>query len=131
MVCLVTRRVKLELAALGLLIAGCAGCSPTEPSGASDGVTIYQHPNYRGDSRRFAGDERDLKAVVGCSGGSWDDCISSMRIPEGWQATVYEDPNYRGGFSTFTSDVPDLDRVMGPCSGDWENCISSIRVSRQ
>jgi hypothetical protein len=55
----------VRAAATASLIAGCLGCSPTEPSGASDGVTIYQHPNYGGDSRRVAADERDLKDTVG------------------------------------------------------------------
>ena len=60
----------------------------------------------------------------------WDDCISSIKVPEGWRATIYEDPNFRGGSLTITADIPDLDRVMGPCNGDWENCISSIRIFR-
>lgn len=121
----------VRIAAIGLLTTDCVGCSPTRPSGSSEGVTIYEHPNYRGDSRTVGADERDLEDVVRSPDISWDDCISSIRVPEGWQATIYEHPDYRGGSSTITSDIPDLDRVMGPCSGDWENCISSIRVSRR
>ena len=119
-------------ASMGLFSAVCDGCSPTRPSGASEGVTVYQHPNYGGGARRLAADERDLKDVVGpCSDNRWwDDCISSIRVPEGWRATIYEDPNFRGGSLTITADIPDLDRVMGPCNGDWENCISSIRIFR-
>ena len=125
-----TRLVRT--ASIGLLFAGSVGCSPTRPSGAGEGITVYQHPNYGGDARRLGADERDLKDVVGpCSDYRWwDDCISSIKVPEGWRATIYEDPNFRGGSLTITADIPDLDRMMGPCNGDWENCISSIRIFR-
>jgi len=98
-------------------------------------VTVYQHPHDRGDAWTFGADERDLEDVVGpCQvfegRGSWDDCISSIRVPEGWRATVYEHPNYRGESLTVTSDIPDLDDVRGPCGNDWDDCISSIRVFR-
>lgn len=120
-------------AAMGLLATGLQTCSPMRPSGASEGITAYQHPRYDGDARRLAADERDLDDVVGPCGGeqrSWDDCISSIRVPEGWRAIVYEDDNYRGESLTVTSDIPDLDNVRGPCGNDWDDCISSIRVFR-
>jgi len=121
----------LRAAAVAVLALAVAACSPTGPSGAADGATIYEHPNYGGDARRLGADERDLKDVRGpCGERWWDDCVSSIRVPQGWNVTIYEDPNFRGGSLTITSDVPDLDRVNGPCSGDWENCVSSIRVSR-
>lgn len=126
------RSQRVLAVAIGFLLVGGAGCSPTGPSGASEGVTIYEHPNYGGAARRLGADERDLKDVVGPCASQlwWDDCISSIRVPQGWSATIYEHPNYRGGSLTVTSDIPDLDRVMGPCSGDWENCVSSLRVLR-
>ena len=128
------RRVPqfVRAAAFGLVLVVSAGCSPTGPTGPSEGVTIYQHPNYGGAARRLATDVRDLDDVSGpCSDQSWwDDCISSIQVPPGWSAIIYEDPDYRGGSLTVTSDIPDLDRVMGPCGDDWENCISSIRVVR-
>ena len=127
---------RIGAAGAGLLVAVCVGCSPTRPSGATEGVTVYEHPRYGGDARRLAADERDLKDLRGPCGtsaytsGWWDDCISSIRVQAGWSATIYEDPNFRGGSRTITADTPDLDRVSGPCGDDWENCISSIRVFR-
>ena len=124
---------RSSVAGVGLLVAVCVGCSPTRPSGASEGVTVYEHPRYGGDARRLAADERDLKDLRGPCGTSmwWDDCISSIRVPDGWSATIYEDPNFRGGSLTISADTPDLERVSGPCGDDWENCISSIRVFRR
>ena len=121
-----------RVVAFGCVLGVSAGCSPTGPTGSSEGVTIYEHPNYGGAARRFATDVRDLDDVRGpCSDqGWWDDCISSIRVPPGWSAIIYEDPNYRGGSLTVTADIPDLEHVMGPCGDDWENCISSIRVVR-
>jgi hypothetical protein len=78
----------------------------------------------------------DLRS--GCSKGTgidvhvnFDDCISSIKIPQGFTVTVYEDPRYRGESVTFTSDIADLDDVKGPCGDDFDDCISSIRIRRQ
>jgi hypothetical protein len=123
-----------------LLIGGC-GAGPTDPSATKeqDGVTIYQHPRFKGISQVLRTDVEDLDDLTGgCNDdgrydfySDFDDCISSIRIPPGWRVTVYEDPRYRGASATFTSDVPDLDDVRGPCGDDFDDCISSIRVSRQ
>jgi hypothetical protein len=134
-----TRRPTWYLATT-LLISGCGG-SPTAPSAADreNGVTIYQHPQFKGISRVLLTDVADLDDLSGgCNQDGqydvtfdFDDCVSSIGIPPGWRVTVYEDPRYRGASATFTSDVPDLDDVRGPCGDDFDDCISSIRVSRQ
>jgi peptidase inhibitor family I36 len=125
--------------ATALFISACGG-SPSAPSDAASGggVTIFEHPKFKGVSQVLLTDVEDLDDVPGCSKGgpyvftfNFDDCISSIRVPPGWRVTVYEDPRYRGASVTFTSDVPDLDDVRGPCGDDFDDCISSIRVSRQ
>ncbi len=123
-----------RIAAVGLIVLGSAACDTS--TGPSDGVTVFEEPGYQGDSRTFDGNEFDLEEVRGpCNGttstdGDWDDCMSSIRVPAGWEITVYEDPNYEGGSRTFLNDVSDLEFESGPCGDDWENCVSAIRVSR-
>ena len=126
--------------ATAVFIGGCGG-SPTAPSAADreNGVSIYADPRFRGRSELLLKDVEDLDDLKnGCDKGgafsfsiNFDDCISSIHVPQGFRVTVYEDPHYRGDSVTFTSDVQDLDDVKGPCGGDFDDCISSIRVSRQ
>ena len=100
------------------------------------GVTVYEHPDFGGDSRTFDGPAFDLDDLRGpCFGfvdnfGDWDDCISSIRVPSGWEAVVFEHDEYEGESLTVTSDIRDLDDVRGPCGNDWDDCISSLRVRR-
>ena len=121
--------------ALGFQIA-CGG-NPTQPSPTS-GVTVYQHPNYGGDSFMFVNDFPDFNALRGpCEiqgpfalvpTASWKNCVSSVKITAGWTAIGFE-RDYAGQELTITSDIRDLDDVGGPCGGDWDDCILSIRVS--
>ena len=67
----------------------------------------------------------------GGAGADWDDCISSIRIPSGWEITVFEHDQYSGTSTTFTADVPDLHLQMGPCGNDWDDCISAIQVRQR
>ena len=124
----------------GLIAAvsgSCGKSSATAPSTtlANSLVTIYQDPEFRGNSRALMGDIVDLDNAAGpCGagvGGDWDDCISSIRIPTGWEVTVYQDDNYGGASATFTADVTDLERRPGPCSDGWDDCISSIRIRQR
>jgi len=125
---------------IGLSISACGG-SPNAPSTVApgDGITIYEHPKFRGNSMVLTADVEDLDDLHdGCykenglgSHVNFDDCISSIRIPQGFSVTVYEDPRYRGKSVTFTADVADLDDVQGPCGDDFDDCISSIRIRRR
>jgi hypothetical protein len=122
--------------ALVLLLASCGDGPPTGPSGISEGIILYEHPNFSGAFKVLTNNVSDLDDLeLGCtkSAGAfvtdinWDDCVSSIRVAPGWSVTVYEDPRYHGDSSTFTSDVADLDEVRGPCDGSFDDCISSIR----
>ena len=116
------------IAALG---AACSDDDPTAPTGTT--VVIYQNPDFRGDSRVVNGSLSDLDDIPGCggAGADWDDCISSIRIPNGFEVTVFENDQYSGASMTFTSDVPDSDSQRGPCGDDWDDCISSIQVRQR
>ena len=57
-----------------------------------------------------------------------NDCISSIRIPNGWSITIYDEDNYTGNSMVLTTDTPDLHNVRGPCGDDWDDCIASIQV---
>ncbi len=123
------------LIAVGLLAVANAACDddgPTMPTGQT--VVIYQNTNYRGDSRVLAaGNQPDLDDLPGCggAGADWDDCISSIRIPAGWEITVFEHDDYEGTSAIFTSDLPDLHQQTGPCGNSWDDCISSIQVRQR
>jgi peptidase inhibitor family I36 len=119
----------------GLLAVSSLACdddSTTMPTGQT--VVIYQDTNYRGDSRvLITGNQPDLDDLPGCggAGADWDDCISSIRIPSGWEITVFEHDQYSGTSATFSADIPDLHLQMGPCGNDWDDCISSIQVRQK
>jgi peptidase inhibitor family I36 len=127
--------LKHRLVAVSILAIASVACdddSPTMPTGQT--VVIYQNTNYRGDSRVLAaGSQRDLDDLPGCggAGADWDDCISSIRIPSGWEITVFEHDDYQGASAIFTSDIPDLHQQMGPCGNEWDDCISSIQVRQR
>lgn len=124
---------RLTCLAVALWLASCD--THTGPS-ESRGITVYEHPDYEGASRTLDGNVWDLDDVRGpCFGffdsddvGDWDDCISSIRVPPGWEAIVFEHDEYEGETLTVTTDIADLDDVRGPCGDDWDDCISSIQV---
>jgi hypothetical protein len=119
---------------VGLLAAACVSCSDDGPTTPTDmNIVIYQDTNFRGDSRVVLGNAPDLDDLPGCggAGADWDDCISSIRVPSGWEITVWEHDNYSGASMTFTSDVPDLHQVRGPCGDDWDDCISAFQARQR
>ena len=124
-------------------IASFLAACDDDHTGASEGITLYEHPDYEGDSVTLAGGFSDFDDLRGpcnptidpISGmprgdGDWDNCISSVLIDPGWEATVYEHDEYEGDFLVITGNIADLDDVRGPCGDDWDDCISSIRLRR-
>ena len=66
-------------------------------TGPSEGVTLYEHPNFGGGARTFDGSFSDLDFIEGPCGsvdfadeGDWENCASSVRVSPGWEATLYE-----------------------------------------
>lgn len=44
------------------------------------GVTLYRDRDFRGESRQLTGDARSLAAISGSCDGSFNDCVSSLRV---------------------------------------------------
>ena len=132
-------RRGMNFAAL-LLALGAVGCDLTGPT---EGVTLYAHASYDGDHYNFVGDVASLHPLEGpdCTRSGWNDCASSMRVAEGWQAIVYEHTDFRGDSLVVSSDIPDLRNygsrscvplidldVFDLVRDTWDDCISSIRI---
>ncbi len=126
----------LALACAVVLVVAAIACD-NDQTGATEGVTLFEHPNFEGDSITLAGGFSDFDDLRGpCNGtsttsGNWDDCPSSIRVDSGWRATIFEDPDYQGEGLEILGDIADLEDVRGPCGDDWDDCISSIQVSRR
>ena len=63
---------------------------------------MYQHPDFRGDSYTFVRDFNNFDDLRGPCGtvdppvASWDDCVSSLKIAEGWEAIAFERDDFGG-----------------------------------
>ena len=130
----------LALSAMLVALCACGSALPTQPVVAfGEGVTLYPDSLYRGERVTLGGDVADLSKLRGpCSENedsnppsACDDCVSSLRVPDGWAAIVFRDRNFSGASATYTADVPDLDLVPGPCRPGFNDCVSSIKVFRQ
>lgn len=124
----------LSAVAIAIAIAAC-GSQPLGPTPVDQGIIVYVHSGFRGTSQQVGIDVPDLGKVEGpCQidenggGGSWNDCISSIRVLPGWHARIYGDKNFKGAVLDVTADVPDLEVIRGDCSGNYNDCVSSIRV---
>jgi beta/gamma crystallin len=105
--------VSLGLACAVLLAAPAARAQSRR--GNSNGVVIYQDPNFNGKSQSFSGDVSDLRTV------DLNDQVSSIQIPNGQQWEVCQDINFQSRCQTLSSSVSDL-RTIG-----WDDSISSLR----
>ena len=122
-----------------LLLPGCsADLRPLGPTPPGEGIVIYIRSNFVGSSQALDVDVPDLSRVEGpCVEGeeersaTWSDCISSLRVTEGWSVTLYEDRDYRGSSVTLTADTPTLRDIPGPCDDSFNDCVSSITVARR
>lgn len=78
-------------------------------------LCFYTKPNYRGSA--FCTTENQLWLNR-----RWNDRISSVQIPEGYQVTLYSRWAFRGISSILTSNTPKLQRL--------NNRVSSIRIEK-
>ena len=139
------RKCRQAFVLAGLtLFAGCQQQSlPTAPAELTSGIVIFEHANYMGASAYVTEDLKNLEDVKGpcvkteSSGETtttkyvWGDCISSIRVAQGWRASAYRNDGYSGDRFDVTGDVPNLQLVPGDCSkGGFNDCISSIRLIR-
>jgi hypothetical protein len=87
------RRGLLAGAAV-VIASACETELPAGPDQLSEGIIIYEHAGFAGDSAHLTGDVDDLSwskgrcyhysaGGAGCSSSStcdWNDCISSIRV---------------------------------------------------
>ena len=103
--------------------AGFAG-RPRPGERQEDRVCVYQHSEYRGNSRCFdAGDEVPNLRDIG-----WNDGISSIRTFGRTRVAVYEDAGFEGQRLIVEEDIPDLTQISAGGRGNWNDRISSLRV---
>jgi hypothetical protein len=116
---------------LALLLAGCS--SPAAPSPDLEAVIIFEHRDFKGAWKALSDHVRDLEDIdEGCYHSDdalhFDDCVSSIRIPEGWRVTIFEDPRFQGARTILMADETDFRNLAGPCGRDFDDCVSSIRI---
>lgn len=84
----------------------------------ADGVTVYEHCDFKGNSRTLRpGKYRSLRDV-----GFGNDSMSSIRVPRGSEAVIYRDDNYRGSYARISRDIRCFDK-------QWNDEASSISVT--
>lgn len=84
--------------------------------GGYSGITVYEHPDFRGDSVTFQNEVPDLRQHA------LNDRISSMEVDGNQAWEVCRDVNYGGGCRVFQGTIDDL-RSEG-----WNDRISSMRA---
>jgi len=91
----------------------------------SEGICVYDRPNYQGRSQCWSGGETlsDLGQQ-----GNWSDRISSIRVFGRMTAVVYRDVGLRGASFVVTGDIPDLAQVSGQGFRSWDHQISSVQI---
>jgi hypothetical protein len=129
----------LSVPVLALSLHSCSEPIATlGPTPAGEGITIYIHAGFIGSSQALSVDVTNLEKVEGpCTSRqegeqpTWGDCISSIRVEEGWSATLYRDDDFKGERVTLTESALDLRDLRGPCDGSFNDCVSSIRIRRR
>lgn len=110
------------------------------PSSLMDGVILYEHANFLGNSAHLTDDVPDLRDFRGpcihgddASSRDWNDCVSSVRVAPGWRVTLYRDPNFQDDSIELTEDAANLQLVIQhDCDrGGLNDCVSSVRVRRR
>ncbi|MGN7876975.1 peptidase inhibitor family I36 protein [Roseateles sp. 22389] len=126
--------LALSLALAGVL-AGCGGGGSSDeaavqeasvPGGAASAgatatataaqVCFYEHANYAGASLCRS-------TTTSWIGPTWNDRISSIRVPAGYKVELFADQNFRGATVTLTADNANL---VGVALND---AVSSMRVT--
>jgi len=84
--------------------------------GGYSGITVYEHPDFRGDSVTFRNEVADLRQHA------LNDRISSLEVDGNQAWEVCRDVNFGGGCRVFQGTMEDL-RELG-----WNDRISSMRA---
>jgi hypothetical protein len=77
----------------------------------------------------FSGAYMAAGSDVSFVGWTWNDQITSVKVPAGRTVVLYTDINFGGASLTLTSDAPDLRMYAGPGrGGTWNDAVSSFRI---
>ena len=96
--------------------------------GRSDARTIiYEHPYYSGATLALTGSGSigDLREKDRHWWGSWNDAISSLEIPDGYQAILFRDKFFTGPSVSVSGHVSNLFNAGGV---DWDDQVSSLKI---
>jgi hypothetical protein len=138
-----TQRAGLSVCGvvLAVVVFGCERPElPMSPTTPNEGIVLFEHANFLGNSAYITGDIPDLRDFRGpcfhesgdATARDWNDCVSSVRVAPGWRATIYRDTNYRDDSLEIREDVPNLQLVTGDCDhAGLNDCVSSVRVRRE
>jgi hypothetical protein len=90
------------------------------------GVAIFEFDDFGGDGLLLRRDVSDLGTLPGPCGltDTWDDCISSILLTDGWSAILFEFDGFEGDSLIVVTSIADLDTG----GVDWDNRTSSIKV---
>jgi hypothetical protein len=103
----------------GPVYGGSQGRSSPYPNQQiSEGLCVYDRPNYQGRSECWNAGEQlsDLGRID-----RWNNRISSIRVFGRTSAVAYRDVGFRGASMVVNRDIPDLAR-------NWDHQISSLRI---
>jgi hypothetical protein len=91
----------------------------------SEGVCVYDRPNYQGRSQCWSGSEtlNDLGRQ-----GNWSNRISSIRVFGRTRAILYRNIGLSGASFVANHDIPDLAQVSGQGLRNWDHQVSSMRI---
>ena len=79
-------------------------------------VCFYEHINYQGASFCASADSNWV-------GGTWNDRISSVKIPAGYKVSLFEHINYGGRVLALTGDTPNLVGL------NFNDAASSLKIT--
>jgi hypothetical protein len=107
MICVINKMFLAVILAAGLLLSGFVLV------GLGQVVTVYEESNYGGRSQ-------DFKENTSYLGDDFNDVISSIKVPSGYEVILYDEWNYGGKSKSFTGDNPSVE--------GFDDAASSLRI---
>lgn len=92
------------------------GTTSTTATAAAPQICVFEHTNYTGQ-------QLCLSSSTNWIGASWNDRVSSLRIPSGYKVELFEHSNYSGRVLTLTANNANL------VSNGFNDAVSSIRIT--
>jgi len=88
------------------------------------GVSMFESTDFGGEGILIRANTNDLGAdgLRGPCADDWNNCVSSIRLDDGWSAILYESAGFEGDSLLVVDSSVDLGDL------DWDNRTSSIKV---